>query len=37
MTENEGLVLLGFLTGGLLVGVVGSWLDQLTAFIKGRG
>lgn len=37
MTEAEVEVLAKFLTGGLLVGSVGGWLDVLVAFIKGRG
>lgn len=37
MTEHEITVLAGFLTGGLLVGSVGGWLDMLVAYVKGRG
>lgn len=37
MTDHEISVVLSFLTGGLLVGTVGGWLDWLAAFIKGRG
>lgn len=36
MNATELAVLIGFLTSGLLVGLVGSWLDQLSAYIKGR-
>lgn len=36
VTEQEVTVLVSFLTGGLLVGVVGRWLDVVTAFVKGR-
>jgi len=36
MTEAETTILLGFLTGGLLVGVIGHWLDQLVTFIRKR-
>lgn len=35
MTEHELRVLIEFLTGGLLVGLVGSWLDSLAAWIRG--
>lgn len=37
MTEHEVTVLLSFLTGGMLAGVVGRWLDELVALIRGRG
>lgn len=36
MTEAETVTLLGFLTGGLLVGIIGHWLDQFVAFIKRK-
>lgn len=36
MTETELASLLGFLTGGLLVGIIGHWLDQLVSFIKRK-
>lgn len=32
MTEAERDVLLAFLVGGLLVGQVASWIDQLIAY-----
>lgn len=34
MTPDETSVLIGFLTGGLLVGTVAGWLDQLTAYFR---
>lgn len=34
MGTEETAVLLGFLTGGLLVGVVGAWVDSLVSFIR---
>lgn len=34
MTEHEVTVLLSFLTGGLLVGTIGSWLDLITNYIR---
>lgn len=37
MTGDELGTLLSFLTGGLLVGLVGRWLDLLVAYVKGRG
>ena len=36
MTEAERDLLLAFMVGGLTVGLVMSWLDQLIAFWKGR-
>lgn len=36
VTTAELVVLMGFLTSGLLVGVIGQWLDQLVAYIKGK-
>lgn len=36
MTENEVRVLAEFLTGGLLVGAIGSWLDRVVGHIQGR-
>lgn len=36
MTEAELTTLLGFLTGGLLAGVIGHWLDQLVAYVRKR-
>lgn len=36
MTAHEVSVLLDFLTGGLLVGALGGWLDQLVAYIRKR-
>lgn len=34
MTSEEVVAVLGFLTGGLLVGIVGHWFDLVTSFIK---
>lgn len=36
MTEHELGVLLAFLTSGSLAGIVGHWLDQLVAIVRGR-
>ena len=36
LTSAEWADLLGFLTGGLLVGIVANWLDRLAELIKGR-
>lgn len=36
MTPTETAVLVGFLAGGFLVGIVMDWLDQLVTYIKGR-
>lgn len=37
VTESDLGVLMGFLGGGLLLGIVAAWLDSVMAFIKGRG
>jgi len=34
VTTTETATLLGFLTGGLLVGSIGHWLDLLVAYIR---
>lgn len=34
MTENEVVVLMSFLGAGVVVGVIGGWLDQLLAYIR---
>lgn len=36
VTEAELVVLLSFLTGGSLAGIVGHWLDELVALVRGR-
>ena len=36
MTGHEVEVTLSFLVGGLLAGVIGGWVDMLTAYVKGR-
>lgn len=36
MTPVEISTLCGFLAGGFLVGIVAGWLDQLTAYFKGK-
>lgn len=36
MTGDELQVLLGFLVGGSLAGIVGRWLDTLVTYMKGR-
>jgi hypothetical protein len=36
MTDQEWSVLLSFLTGGVLVGIVGAWFDQVAGVIRGR-
>ena len=37
MTSDDVAVLVAFLTGGALVGIVGGWMDQLLTYIRGRG
>lgn len=37
MTSDELTTLVGFLCGGLLLGIVGHWLDLVTAYVRGRG
>lgn len=34
MTEADVVVLMGFLSGGVLLGVVSAWIDQVTAYIR---
>lgn len=34
MTADDVAVLAGFLTGGLLVGLVGHWIDLVTSYIR---
>lgn len=34
MTPDDTATLMAFLTGGILVGIVGSWMDQLFSFIR---
>lgn len=36
MTSDELSVLIGFLVGGLLTGIVAHWLDVLVAYVRGR-
>ena len=36
MTEPELGVILEFLTGGLLVGIIGHWLDVVVAYVRKR-
>lgn len=36
MTEQDLTTLLGFLVSGAFVGIVGSWVDQLLAYIRGH-
>lgn len=34
MTDQELTVLMGFLTSGVLLGIIGHWIDQLAAYIR---
>jgi hypothetical protein len=36
MTTDDAITLLAFLTGGALVGIIGAWMDQLLAYIRGH-
>lgn len=37
VSNDEVTLLITALTGGLLVGVIGRWLDLLIAYVQGRG
>jgi hypothetical protein len=34
MTEADVVVLMEFLSGGALLGVVSAWIDQVAAYIR---
>jgi hypothetical protein len=37
VTTEELTVLMGFLSGGVLLGFIAAGLDQVAAYIRGRG
>lgn len=36
MTDSEWQILLVFLTGGCLIGLLGHWFDLVVSYVKGR-
>lgn len=34
MTNEETVILVGFLCAGAVLGIVGSWMDQVLSFIR---